>query len=279
MRIKKIKNNQYIKSESSDYWIRNYTNSSYYLDINNKIPQSEYFLLMQNEFWNNKGRCPWIDFESPTYECVVIISDGYDLEKIYPLIEKISSKNVCFMGVNSILKKWKCKKSLNYYVVNNPYRECLSYLPHGKNLPRCIASNRTNYVFLQNYNGIKYRYSPVCEENFLFTKSNENLYQIDDYRNPVCASIGLAYKFKASRILLLCCDDVFEEKKPGSVPLEDDSGLYCYDQQNIAVDIIDAYLYWIKKKVLVKHYCRWKKIKNSEYIDLESIFDYITYGN
>jgi hypothetical protein len=277
MRIKKIKNNQYIKAESSDYWIRNYTNSSYYLDVNNKLSQNDYFLLMQNEFWNNKKRYPWIDFESPTYDCVVIVSDGYDLEKIYPLIEDVSSKNICFLGVNGVLKKWRCKKSLNYYVVNNPYDQCISFLPSGSSLPRCIASNRTNYVFLQNYRGIVYRYFPVCEENFTFTKSSENLYQIDDYRNPICASIGLAYRFKASRILLLCCDDVFEENKPSSIPVE--PGLFCYEQQNLAIDIIDAYLYWLRNKISVKYHCRWKKIKNAEYIDFESILNYIKYGN
>jgi hypothetical protein len=279
MRIKKIKNNQYIKAEGSDYWIRNYTNSSNYLDINKKTVQSDYFLLMQNEFWNNKTRYPWIDYEGINCECAVIISDGYDLDKIYSIIENVSLKDgVCLIGVNGILKKWESKKSLNYYVVNNPYNECLSFLPkNNKNLPKCIASNRTNYVFLKNYNGIKYRYSPVCEENFVFTKSNENLYQIDDYRNPICASIGLAYRFKVNRILLLCCDDVFEENKPGSVAVE--NGLYCYEQQNIAIDIIDAYLYWLKNKIQVKHYCRWKKIRNSEYISFGDIFNYIKYGS
>lgn len=279
MRIKKIKNNQYIKVDNYDYWIRNYTNSNYYLDINNKIPQSEYFLLMQNEFWNNKKRYAWIDSENISYSCAIIISDGYDMEKVYPFLESISPQdNVCIIGINGSLRKWNCKKSLNYYVVNNPYEECISYLPnHNRTLPKCIASNRTNYTFLQNYNGIKYRYSPVSEECFSFSKSNENFYQIDDYRNAVCASIGLSYRFKVRKILLLCCDDVFNENKPGSIEFQE--GFYCYEQQILATSIIDSYLYWLNKKVDVKYYCKWKKMKNAEYIDISNMLDFTKYGN
>jgi hypothetical protein len=279
MRIKKIKNNQYIKTDNYDYWIRNYTNSSYYLDINNKIPKSEYFLLMENEFWNNKNRYPWIDYENFIYDTAIIISDGYDLDNIYPFIENLSSKDkICLIGVNGILKNWKCRKSLNYYVVNNPYEECLSFLPnHNRTLPKCVASNRTNYLFLQNYNGTKYRYSPVSEENFCFNKNSENFYQLDDYRNPICASIGLAYRFKVNKIIFLCCDDVFKESKPGSTPVDDQ--VYCYDQQNLATEIIDSYLHWIKNNIDIAYYCRWKKIKNADYIDIRNMDEFINNGN
>jgi hypothetical protein len=234
---------------------------------------------MENEFWNNKNRYPWIDYENFIYDTAIIISDGYDLDNIYPFIENLSSKDkICLIGVNGILKNWKCRKSLNYYVVNNPYEECLSFLPnHNRTLPKCVASNRTNYLFLQNYNGTKYRYSPVSEENFCFNKNSENFYQLDDYRNPICASIGLAYRFKVNKIIFLCCDDVFKESKPGSTPVDDQ--VYCYDQQNLATEIIDSYLHWIKNNIDIAYYCRWKKIKNADYIDIRNMDEFINNGN
>jgi hypothetical protein len=154
----------------------------------------------------------------------------------------------------------------------------MRFLPNSnRSLPKCIASNRTYYYFLQNYNGMKFRYNPVNEEVFSFTGTSENFYQIDDYRNAICASIGLAYKFKANKIILLCCDDVFDEKKPGSNQTVD--GLFQYEQQNKAIEIIDSYLYWLRNKLDVKYYCRWKKINNAQYIDVSNILEYIRNEN
>jgi hypothetical protein len=276
IRNKKIRNNEYIKTPNYNIWIRNFCNtSSSSIDINSTIKETEYFLFLKNEFQNNIRKYQWADPENYNYTTAVIISDGYDFNKLHNLLEK--NKNVCFFGVNNSLKKWNNEKnSLNFYVVNNPYEECLRFLPpkNKKSLPRCIASNRTYPEFLDQYNGLKERYSPVNEESVRFNKPSDVYFQIDDYRNPVCASINLAYRFGCQKIFLLCCDDSFVENKPGSVLLE--NNLYTYPQQNIASEVIDCCLHWFKKSGGVTGYhSMCKKLQNAEYIKQEDINNYI----
>lgn len=276
IRTKKVQNNQYLKTKNYDYWIRNYINSTNYVDINNLFSDSDHFLLLQNEFFNNRKKYSWIDAENFYYQKAIIVSDGYDFDKVTEYLDQISSKdNICIMAVNSSLKKWKSSRSPTYYVVNNPYENCMSFLPRGnRSLPRCIASNRTNYLFLENYSGLKYRYTPVSENKLCFSNQNsENFYQIDDYRNPVCAAIGLCYRFHVGKILFLCCDDVFTEQKPGSILL--DNGFYCYESQDVAMEVLDSYAYWAKGKISFKHHCRWKKMNNIEYINISEILGFI----
>ena len=266
-RIKKIKNNQFVKTENYDFWVRNFCSySAPYVDINSTTKQSEYFLFLKNEFYNNKKRYSWIDSENIYHPTIVIISDGFDFENAQKALQDCDDQ-ICIVGVNGSLKKWKNNKSLNYYVVNNPYDECLNYLPaSNKTLPKCIASNKTNHIFLERYNGIKYKYYPTNEEKVNFGNTRENVYQVDDYRNPICASINLAYRFRCKKLLLLSCDDSFTEEKPGSIKLENE--LYCYPQQIMASEIIDSCLYWIKDNIEIKYYSHSKKLKNAEYIDL-----------
>lgn len=275
-RIKKTHNNQYIKTKNYNFWIRNYTNSNNYVDINNLVSESDYFLLLRNEFFNNRKKYSWIDSENVYYEKAIIVSDGFDFDKITDVLDSVTAKdNTCIIGVNGSLRNWISKRSLTYYVVNNPYENCLSFLPkNNRSLPRCVASNRTNHLFLENYNGARYRYMPVNELRLCFSNNGvENFYQVDDYRNPVCAAIGLAYRFHVNKILFLCCDDVFESQKPGSMPL--DNGMFCYEPQDISMEIIDSYLHWIKSKIESKYYCRWKKMNNTEYIDISKVLDFI----
>lgn len=275
IRIKRLKNNEYVKTSNYDLWIRNFCNlNASVIDINSTIKESEYFLLLKNEFQNNIRKIPWIDFENGNFTTAVVVSDGYKFDKIHSSLEK--PKNVCFFGINGSLKKWKNENYyLNYYVVNNPYEDCLKFLPINKNnLPKCISSNRTYPEFLDSYRGIKYRYSPANEEAVSFNKSSDVYFQIDDYRNPVCASINLAYRFGCEKILLLCCDDSFEENKPGSVSVGDN--LYAYPQQDTALEIIDCYLYWFMKDGRSVAYSSMsKKLKNAEYIKEEDIQKYI----
>ncbi|MCX7020075.1 MAG: hypothetical protein NTY46_14015, partial [Candidatus Sumerlaeota bacterium] len=73
--------------------------------------------------------------------------------------------------------------------------------------PRCIASTRTCREFIKRYKGHIYKYTPVPQENYGYSKQNI-LYKIDDYRNPICASIGLTYRFNVKKLLLFCCDEL-----------------------------------------------------------------------
>mgnify|MGYP003349337738 FL=1 len=153
------------------------------------------------------------------------VSDGYDFEKKQSILSRLPN-DVKFIGVNGALTKWNVSnRSLSWYVVNNPYKECMRYLPRrSKVLPKCIASLRTNHAFLSAYKGTKYRYLPTGNGKFSGIGTKETLWQVDDCRNPICAAIELAYRFGAERILLFCCDDSFHVERPGAEKLS--NGLY-----------------------------------------------------
>ena len=119
-------------------------------------------------------------------------------------------------------------------------------------------------------------YSPTPEENFNTAYTNSDYY-IDDYRNPVCASIGLAYQFGADKIFLFCCDDVFEDERPGADMVN--NGLWMYPQHKLSHELIDSNLYWIKsneyQEVSIGHNSLGLIYKNSSYIkekDIEEFF-------
>jgi hypothetical protein len=68
-------------------------------------------------------------------------------------------------------------------------------------------------------------------------------HQIDDYRNPICAAIGLAYRFGVQRLMLVCCDNSFDKPRDAAVQMK--NGLWTYEQHLRSHDIIDANLYWL----------------------------------
>src|SRR5262249_36968102 len=102
---------------------------------------------------------------------------------------------------------------------------CLSSKKLGA---RCIASVRTYPEFIKKYEGNVFQYSPVPSENY-GGLSTEADYLIDDYRNPVCAAISLAYRWNVKFLLLLFCDSVYAEEKPGMEKLS--NGFWSYPQQ------------------------------------------------
>ena len=155
--------------------------------------------------------------------------------------------------------------------MNNPYKECIKFLPtKHRYYPPCIASTRTNKQFLEQYIGsIRYLYQPVKDERYSGVSAN-SLWSVDDYRNPICAAINLAYRFKVENLLLLCCDDTLREHRPASNPTHD--GYWRYPQQEISEAIIDANLYWLRKtEVNVAHHSAGSKYEHAPYIDLERI--------
>lgn len=275
MRIKKSSNgNQYLLTEQSR-WVRNFTKPIVpFLDINHTISPEDYFVFLKNEVQNGIKRYTWIDSEKIYHPRIVIISDGFEFSKRHKMLEDLP-KDTAIIGVNRSLAKWDVpSRSMNYYVVNNPYGECMKYLPRGnRTLPKCIASARTNYEFLENYRGTKYRYYPVNESKYATLGAKETSWQIDDYRNPICAAIGLAYRFGVEQLLLLCCDDVFKEERPGATKL--DNGLWIYPQQEIATGLIDGNLHWLQSQqhaeVYVKNCSDGLLLKNASYINEEKI--------
>lgn len=271
MRIRKHKNgNQYLFTEGG--WVRNFTSGVHTeVDIN-PINRSEHRLLYQNEFQNMQMRLDKI--EPRTYRKVVIVSNGYKFLEKQALLKELSN-DVCIFGVNGALRDWDLthKKAMNYYVVNNPYPECMLFLPNKHSyFPRCIASARTYPEFIKRYNGYSCLYSPVAPKSYLGPSKRES-FKIDDSRNPICAAISLAYRFGASQILLFCCDDTFERDRPASVELK--NGLRTYPQQLIAHQLIDGYLYWLRnqkfRQITIADCSSGPKYDNADYISFDDV--------
>jgi hypothetical protein len=158
---------------------------------------------------------------------------------------------------------------MSYYLVNNPFPECMRFLPKQHSYyPQCISSLRTHPKFAEEYQGQTFFYSP-CND-LTFSSQIELDVVIDDYRNPVCAAIQFAYLFGVKKLALFCCDDSFDKKKPASVQL--DNKLWCYPQQIISQHLIDAHLYWLKTKdIQIMNCSKGPKSTQVDYIDAEEM--------
>ena len=276
MRIKKHQSgNEYIFAEG--VWVRNFTKDSLTkVNLTHMFEQSDYHTILKNEEMNRNY--PNIANERLQFNGMVIVSDGYDFENRHLFLNKLP-KDVAIFATNNVLSKWKLlssktiseRRTINAYVANNPYRECLNFLPirGSQYYPACVASNRTCHEFLKKYSGDVYTYTPTPEVAFGVSRSES--YFIDDYRNPICACVGLAHQFKVSKLMLLCCDYSFKEQRDFSVPLS--NGLFTYPQHIKSQRIIDANLYWLKsqefRKVEIANYSNGIDCDNAVYIKTE----------
>ena len=208
----------------------------------------------------------------------MIISDGYDFNKKQQLLEKLNN-DIAIIAVNGALKKWKYadkkeryKRRMNWYVVNNPYPECQKFLPQHDFYPNCIMATRTNSDFAKKYKGIIHLYHPTPTNIFKGLQNESGIY-IDDYRNPICAAISIAYKMKAEKIMLFCCDDSFADKRPLAEQLE--NGLWSYPQQQISHRVIDAMAYWLKlNNIVLADHSSCAKYEHVPYIAVEDFVKY-----
>ena len=161
--------------------------------------------------------------------------------------------------------------------MNGVDQDCLKYYGkrHIRQFPKCIASLKTNSDFISNYRGKILKYLPVYENGYASKFYSDNQTKIDDYRNPICAAIHVAYLFNAYKIFLLGCDDSFEGERPGSEKLE--NGLYQYPQQRIAHELIDSKLFWIKnlpyQEIQIYNNSSGLKYENATYIEESEIIN------
>jgi hypothetical protein len=273
MRIKKHQNNEYVRA--GNVWVRNFTKPySKATAINSMIDRSDHQIIMQNESINSRsGNRSISEEKNLNFKKMVIISDGFNFSERHKELLEMPD-DVFVIAVNGALRKWELMRStrtraINAYVVNNPYPECLYNMPSrdSRYYPICISSTRTYHDFVKKYAGNIFLYEPTPEQNF-GTKRRPEQYYIDDYRNPICAAIGLAYQFGVKKLLLMCCDNTFKEKRDAAEQL--DNGLWTYPQHIRSHDITDANLYWlthdIQDEVLVADYSNGLKYKNATYI-------------
>ncbi len=279
MRIKKHPSgNQFILADG--VWVRNFAKTDYHpLAISNLVSTEECELFVKNMEANKA--LPNISTERIEFRKMVIVSDGYKFEERHEFLSQFASPEFCVLAVNKAHLRWKLygpqvpaekRLPINAYVVNNPFNEAVQYLPTkatGLYYPHCIASQSTNAEFMKKYKGDIYTYATTPNEHFGYTASQP--YFIDDYRNPICAAIGLAYRFKVNKVLLLSCDDSFEEQREFAVQLV--NGLWTYPQHLKSQRIIDANLYWLthqeEREVQVANYSSGAECVNAQYITCE----------
>jgi len=267
MRIRKFKStkNEYVFA--GGVWVRNFAKwGATPLSETSLMNKDDRYVMIHNEYSNKTFNLENIAETTFNFPNVVIVSDGFDFANRHKLILDLP-EGTCVIGVNRSLNKWGLldtdqKRGMNFYVVNNPYEECMFYMPK-RYFPACVASTRTNSDFVGQYPGRKFLYDPIPDREFGFMKNQK--YYVDDYRNPICAAIHLSYRFGAQKILLLCCDDSFKENKVGATLL--DNGLFAYPQQLRSHEIIDANLFWLNKlDVKIADYSSGPIYKNSAYI-------------
>lgn len=282
--IKKHANgNRYIVT-SDGLWVRDFTKSDApFTDINDLYPPKEFTLLLNNEIENIGKKYVSVDTQSHKHEKILILSDGYGFATKHKLLSKLP-KDIAVMAVNEALAKWelvgeKCSKNerraINYYIANNPFEDCLRFLPKRHSYyPNCIASYRIHPAFLKNYKGYVNVYAASNNQKYISPSYAKN-YRIDDYRNPICAAIGLAYRFGVKKLMLLCCDDAFKEEKAGAEKM--DCGLYEYPQQKICQRLIDANLYWLMENEVEIANHSFANYENSTYIDEDKVLSWFNH--
>ena len=278
MRIKKLNKNNYILTKD-DIWVRDLCSNSKNIDINN-LYYKENKLWLENEFANLKKTK--LELPNTKYENIIICSDGLGWKEKQKTIGAIPNSLVKIIGTNGSLSKWdmvgekaEIKRVMTYYLANNPYPECLSYLPRKHSYyPNIVASLRTNPKFIEGYRGDFYFYKPSNDQNYSGHPDLNNLF-LDYYRNPICAALSLSWKLGVKKLLLFCCDESFIDYREGSIKME--NNLYQYPQQIMSQNIIDKQLYWLKQNgVEIFDHSSGIKYENAEYINEDDMLSFFS---
>lgn len=235
--------NRYLLSRTG-LWVRDFTRAARPQDINRLVAEADYSMLWANELANTAEHIPNIGAENVFAPNVVIVSDGHDFDKKQDVLNSLP-KNVVIIGTNRSVAKWRGPRRMDWFVANNPYPECMASYPQRGYFPNCIVSSRTNPEFVRRYKASRsamYKYAPMEDEHFSSRVSDDGV-QVDDYRNPVCAAICLAYRWGVQRLVLFCCDDSFAGERPGADRLH--NGLWTYPQHNVSHGLIEGMLFWL----------------------------------
>lgn len=287
MRIKKKNLNEYLLTPSGT-WVRNYANpDAPFTDINSLVLPGERELLLSNQMKNVSRGGGRIDLETFFHPNVVIVSDGDGFDAKHELLHELRREDVAVIAINGALAKWRLvpphprARSINYFVANNPFAECMSFLPRKhRYTPKLIASTRTNPEFVRAYKGTKYFYTPVADQAYSGPEPDAQ-YRIDDYRNPACAAIGLAFRFGVQKLLLLCPDDAFDHERPGAERQE--NGTWMYPAQKTCHGLVDGYLHWLRSQpnnpVEVAVHGSGPAYENARYLEQEDVVGFFTGGN
>jgi hypothetical protein len=273
MRIKKFNKNEYALADG--VWVRNPAVKTRPVDINS-MSRDEISLFVRNEQENSRAsHMQMEEADNPGVTDVVVASDGFGWAERQMVLGGLPNSSVNVFGVNGSLARWSMvgegaavKRTMAFYVANNPYPECMSFLPRShRYYPNLVASTRTHPGFISAYRSQPYMYRPTTDLDYA---GSCVAVAMDDYRNPICAAISLAVRRGAKRILLLCCDEAFKEERPGATRME--NGLYQYPQQIMCQSIIDKQLFWLGRMgIRVGDCSSGVKYDHAEYITPEDI--------
>lgn len=279
MRIKKYKKNEYSLSDDQ-VWVRNLCSKEKNFDIN-YLYENDKKICLANEYRNIRRRnLNNINFNK-SFSDIIICSDGFKWSEKQFYLSEILNDQARIIGTNGSLREWKMvgslsdkKRVMNYYFINNPYKEAISYLPTKHSYyPNAIFSIRTNPDFIDAYRSSDtFWYSPPEESNYSIPKNKVQTH-LDDYRNPICGAVDFAYKLGAKKIFLFCCDESFTDYRDASIEME--NGLYQYPQQIMSQKILDKQFYWLKKNNVEIFDCSSGiKYKNATYITEEELVSF-----
>jgi hypothetical protein len=238
--IKRHKNrNEYFKVDN--YWVRNFGKEHVEIrDLNNFYEDTEYKQLISNEVNNAKLDFANISSENFTFENIVVVSDGFNFDEHQETIVELPT-GTCIITVNQALRLWKSSAYPEYYLICNTSDSAMSVLPN-KIFPKLFASRRTYGNFVKRYKNIGYFYDPVPDFTYQSPFSKESALLIDDYRNPICAALGIAFNLRVSRIFLAYCSHAYKEHRDGTQKIGE--GIFQYPQQKLADKIVDANIFW-----------------------------------
>lgn len=277
MRIKKFRNNEYVLANG--VWVRNPAVKARAVDINS-MSRDEVSLFVRNEQENSKAsHMQMEEADGSSVTDVVVASDGFGWGERQLVLGGLPNSSVNVFGVNGSLTRWsmvgegaKVKRTMTFYVANNPYPDCMSFLPRShRYYPNLVASTRTYPGFISAYRSQPYMYRPTPDLDY--AGSWDVAAAMDDYRNPVCAALSLAVRRGAKRVLLLCCDEAFEDERPGAVRME--NGLHQYPQQVMCQRIIDRQLFWLGRMgIRVGDCSSGIEYEHAEYIKPEDIMGF-----
>jgi hypothetical protein len=242
-----------VLSDKSQYFvtnnqklIRNFINQNHGYDLNNLYSAQDIKSVIINEGSIKTMNLSGIDKENKFSATVAIVSDGFDIAKCENLINNLGRLGITVIGTNGCMT---CKSRVipSVYLFNS-VDNVSSWFPNTLQvLPPCIVSVRSNPEFVKKYrsrNKLMYTYVPTPNKNFGSNYFN-SFYTVDDYRNPICAGINLAFRWQASRIILIAPHDLFSEERPGTKKIA--QNIHIYPQQELAHSFIDGSLYWIKE--------------------------------
>lgn len=279
MRTKRHKNNEYLLAD--DVWVRNPYKKAEPVDVND-LSNNELELFLRNETRNMSAKDIKTDgMDEAPIDNAVICSDGYMWKERQMVLADLPNKNVKVVGVNGSLAGWRMvgelsdkKRVMSFYLVNNPYPECTTYLPRNhRYYPSLVASTKTCPEFLAGYQEKPVFYRATTDTNYSGLP-RDGCITLDDYRNPVCAAISFCVKRGVKKLVLLCCDESFAEERPASVRMK--NGMYQYPQQIKSQLIIDRQLHWLRANgVEVADCSSGEEYENAPYIkpeDLASFF-------